>query len=103
MTFNELLIACEQAGQKVLANALYEYILINFNQADFEKAAQMMADQIVNWDPQPVRAEDWILSTDFSFAQNFAQLLRARGVLPPPVPVEALDEGYEIVLDGDLA
>lgn len=104
MTFNELLDLCEKHGQKQLTGGLYQYILINFKPEDFDKAAQMMTDLIVDWVPEPLFPEYWVLSTDFAFAQNFAALMRSRGVLPPPeVVIELTDEdfGYEILIEDE--
>lgn len=98
MTFNELLTTIEQSGHKHLADKLYEYILVSFKTPDVENAAQMITDMIVDWKPEPVFAESWVMSTDFAYAQNFAALMRAKGILPPPTPVD-LDEGFEIVID----
>lgn len=106
MTFNDLLKQCERAGQKQLADGLYQYILINFKFNDFEKAAQMMTDLIVNWEPEPITPERWVISTDFAFAQNFAALMRSRGVLPPPEPIleltdEDCEEGFIINIEDE--
>jgi hypothetical protein len=104
MNFNDLLVACDRAGQKTLADGLCNYILINFRDKDFHRAAEMMTEMIVNWEPRPVMPEEWVTNTDFAFAHNFAALMRSRGVLPPPAPIIELTEEvgeYELVFDDE--